>query len=85
MTTEDEQKKKIVNHEGIDTWFLCSRCGVISFKNEWCKPCRMKVFELSTHPLNNHEMKSIIHVVRDFFSKMFKNSQNKQPKYLKGI
>lgn len=72
MTTimEDEQRKKPVNHDNIDTWFLCSRCGVISFKNEWCKPCRMKVFELPSHPLNNREINSIIHVMRNFVLKL---------------
>lgn len=57
-----------INNVNI-TWKACSRCGVLCYKSEWCKPCKMKIQLLDTHPLNTFKLNTVI----DIFNEVVKH------------
>lgn len=46
-------------------WKLCSRCGVASYKSDWCKPCKLKIFKLEPHPLEKFHLNTIIDIFNE--------------------
>lgn len=53
-----------INNVNI-TWKACSRCGVLCYKSEWCKPCKMKIQLLDTHPLAKYELHTLIDIFNE--------------------
>ena len=46
-------------------WKRCSRCGVLCYKSDWCKPCKMKIQLLDTHPLARYELNTLIDIFNE--------------------
>ena len=59
----------ILNHVNI-TWKPCSKCGVLCYESDLCKPCKMKIQLLDTHPLKRFELNTIIDIINDIINEL---------------
>lgn len=46
-------------------WKSCSRCGVLCYKSDWCRPCMMKVKLLDPHPLKTFKLNTVIDIFNE--------------------
>ena len=58
--------KKILKMSDVNiTWTTCSRCGVLCFKSDWCKPCQIKIQLLDTYPLKSFALNTLVDILNE--------------------
>ena len=62
-----------VNSEAPVAWYLCGRCGVLSFGHPTCRPCRAKILTLPVHPLSDVQARSGVVVLAGALYAVVKN------------
>lgn len=66
----------IVYTEDVNiTWMPCSKCGVLSYKSNVCKPCKYKIQLLYADCLNpKNEINTLIDILIRILCKICKSS-----------
>lgn len=60
-----DKNKTVLNRNEMNIWKPCARCGVLCYKSDWCKPCKLKVFSLDPHPLRRFQLNTVIDIFNE--------------------